>query len=475
MAAFVGRSDETAVAWSQAAAGDLHAIYRILAEHHPGPLDDRNPQFGRWHDAGLRVALEEARQVGTYEGYYFVLRRYIAGFRDNHLNVSPMHNLRTTWPGFVVRWRSNRVVVCEREGDQRSEPPKGARLVNCDGRSPEELMKMAIFSYFGNPDLESSWIEWGPWLLVDLGNPWMNRPRQCTFEADGRQLTCDLTWQPVDIRTIQPKLEQCGFGPPPNLGVRSFNHEGVWISLSTFNPKQSVETEILSEIVAQASQWRNMRVIVFDVRGNRGGNSQWGEFILERLFGREYFQWRVAALHRPEIYDEWRVSEENQLYLRKWLEQLEQNWPVDSNIVKMVRTVADDMGRLQRAGIRLCPYREQLSDNQIGEIPPQSPVTSQIFLLTDGRCGSACLDFADLLFAMSGVRHVGLQTSADSSYGDVRGVTLPSGLARLTFAMKVHRNRPRGHNQPYDPDIAWDGDIADTAGLEQWIGAMSGA
>lgn len=68
---------------------------------------------------------------------------------------------------------------------------------------------------------------------------------------------------------------------------------------------------------------------------------------------------------------------------------------------------------------------------------------------------------------MGGVQHVGLQTGPDSRYGAVRGVTLPSGLTRLIFAMKVHRNRPRGHNQPYDLDIARDGDIADTAGLEQ--------
>ena len=56
-----------------------------------------------------------------------------------------------------------------------------------------------------------------------------------------------------------------------------------------------------------------------------------------------------------------------------------------------------------------------------------NPVQAKIFLLTDGRCSSACLIFADYLLAMPNVIHVGAPTSAvffDQSRQTKTGVTL---------------------------------------------------
>jgi hypothetical protein len=103
------------------------------------------------------------------------------------------------------------------------------------------------------------------------------------------------------------------------------------------------------------------------------------------------------------------------------------------------------------------------------EALPASPVRGRVFLLTDGRCASACLDFADSALAMPGVTHVGLPTSADSVYMEVRSQLLPSGAAKLGVPIKVYRNRPRGHNVPYVPKHRYDGDLGDTAALEAWM------
>ncbi len=104
--------------------------------------------------------------------------------------------------------------------------------------------------------------------------------------------------------------------------------------------------------------------------------------------------------------------------------------------------------------------------------PPTNPVAGRVFLLTDGDCGSACLDFADMVRALPGAQHVGRTTSADSVYMELRSVPLSSGIARLAFATRVYRNRPRGNNQPYVPHHVWRGDIADTAALERWISSL---
>jgi hypothetical protein len=99
---------------------------------------------------------------------------------------------------------------------------------------------------------------------------------------------------------------------------------------------------------------------------------------------------------------------------------------------------------------------------------PAPASSARVFFLTDGRCGSACLDFADVLYLVPGVVHVGLPTYADTQYMEVRPAPLPSGIAVLHLATKVWRNRPRG-NEPYVPKHRFTGDIADTAALEVWI------
>lgn len=97
---------------------------------------------------------------------------------------------------------------------------------------------------------------------------------------------------------------------------------------------------------------------------------------------------------------------------------------------------------------------------------PRNEVTAKVILLTDGHCASACLDFADLLLAMPGVIHIGSVTSGDTSYMEVRDITLPSGVAGLSLATKVYRNRPRGYNEFYTPRYVWEGEMSDTVGLK---------
>ena len=52
---------------------------------------------------------------------------------------------------------------------------------------------------------------------------------------------------------------------------------------------------------------------------------------------------------------------------------------------------------------------------------------------------------------------------------DVRRIELPSKIGYLQIPLKVYRNRLRGHNQPYQPDIVYEGDIKDTPAVEAWL------
>jgi hypothetical protein len=81
----------------------------------------------------------------------------------------------------------------------------------------------------------------------------------------------------------------------------------------------------------------------------------------------------------------------------------------------------------------------------LAEPPAAEPLFhGQIIYLTDNVCVSACLDFSDMVLALPRVTHVGPPTSADTTYMEVRDVTLPSNNGVLNFATKVYRGSSRG-------------------------------
>ena len=98
----------------------------------------------------------------------------------------------------------------------------------------------------------------------------------------------------------------------------------------------------------------------------------------------------------------------------------------------------------------------------------ESPFPAKVYVLSNGSCGSSCLNFADTVLMVPGVKLIGAATSADGVYMDVRSVDLPSGLGSVTFAQKVERGGGRAELEYYDADIAYDGAWSDAA-VRKWV------
>jgi hypothetical protein len=77
--------------------------------------------------------------------------------------------------------------------------------------------------------------------------------------------------------------------------------------------------------------------------------------------------------------------------------------------------------------------------------------------------------FADLVFELGEVVHVGQPTNADTLYTGVRKQKLESKHASLTLPTEVFRRRKRGSNQTYVPRHVFRGEMSDTYEPERWI------
>jgi hypothetical protein len=464
-------------AWSEVAVDDLHFIRAVLRENHPGPADTLNPWFRDWYERGFHEALGLAERAMDYPGYYFAIQYYMHGFQDGHLgalgeDLLDNSHLEFRWPGFVVEYHDGEFRIAE---SRERELPVGATLIACDERSPETLGRTLLQTYHGVWSVPGARSDLAPLLFVDAGNPFVEPLERCFWRIGSEPIEVDLAWRTVDVATLRTSVQEARRQVSPRFGVRPFGDgAGYWISLPSFalgsEDVRSGMDSVRAVLKREGTSIRLADVLVIDVRGNGGGSSSLGEEIVEELWGSP----ALEAARPRGAYAEWRVSASNARFLRGVnLARLEERYGASDPDVRAYREFVEAMEvAVDRGEI----FYSTGQDQAVTVTPPEASgdatprrMEARVFFLTDHACFSACLDFADIMRRIPGVLHIGLETRADAVYIDNRAERLPSGLGLFGFSMKVYRNRARGHNESYVPELTWSGDIADDRALESWV------
>lgn len=456
--------------WPAITAADARAFHDELQHSHPGPIDTANPGFQALLDRGLERALERSRSVRDYAGYVWAMREYGATFNDGHVGVTLPNGqtMPARWPGFMTRYANGQYFVSSRTEAQHV-PLIGARLVSCDGVPATELAQRRVASIRGSWDLEATRTSMGWRLLIDQGDQFAPAPRRCRFESEGRTRSYTLNWAPIEEAELARHRATSQQRFNGGFGVRRFGAEqNWWVWMANFDSTGGSDNarqlaEIVRQLEAAGPELRNARLVVLDVRGNTGGSSTWSQLIANAIWGEE----QVNPRDPPGGFVEWRVSEANIAYIAS----LRERWANDPNVPQASRTWGDTayagLTGARDAGQAL--WRQGESRPMPAPLPP--PTGPRVIIVADTVCASACLDALDIWRAM-GATQVGVVTGADTVYMEVRRAELPSGLMFGIVPMKVYRERPRGHNEPYQPHVRYDGDMSDTAALEAWISAL---
>lgn len=219
------------------------------------------------------------------------------------------------------------------------------------------------------------------------------------------------------------------------------NNMAYWISLPSFD-LNSEEQKDFNTLIEKISKIRFAKNIVFDLRGNSGGNSAYGYRLIQSLFGEDYTQ-QKKCLHDQKVFIDWRASEGNLEHILSLIKQ----YPKDGWLNKIKIGIKDSLKNNKKY------YREFLHCNyEIKNSPPQT--TAKVIVIIDFNNVSAALDFIDdLKMVTDDITLVGEKTKSDRLYMEVRTVVLPSKRGNLNFPIKVYRNRPRLDGQAYMPDI----------------------
>lgn len=422
-------------------------------------LPDR-ADWAQQEAAAEGVAQRSAPLVNDPAGYRAALEAYLGAFADPHLKVTLYFGPATyRWPGFLVRFRSGayRVVLT-----QTTEVKVGDAVIACDERPVDDLVAEVAAPSGLAPTLAAVKIDAAVHLLLDDGSPLRARPKRC--QIGGRSVSLD--WKPIVAARLA--VISAPFQPlrDDDVRIEPLGRDGAWVRLGSFFVTDAALGRRFHAVIDAAPRLRGKRIVVLDVRGNRGGDYNWFMVFLRAFYGAAYadhfararleispaFVTRALVDHPPINPADFTTDPAAE----------PADPEVDATFTELHAVTAPGGERLWAL-----PSAESRAARRGGATP--SPVRAKVYVLTDAGCASACLAFVDEVRRIPGVVQIGGETFVDRRSGTPVPERLPSGSGTLSVPNMVRLGRARGENVPWRPDIPFDGDIADTAAVKRWV------
>lgn len=461
--------------WTKMAQSDLQITRDTITENTP-QAQEVNSFYEKWLNNGFNQAWEKAKTIDSYPGYISVMQYYLSGFYDFHTNVIPLLkiiNPSEKWPGFIVGVRNDKIVVTYSDniGKKSNLPPIDAQLLGCDGKSVQQLIVSNILPFnLANARYPSTWQAHTPQLFIWQQNPFIQQQQICTFLVNKREQAYLLQWQVIvdpsplslGVENFQQKLAESTFGQTPLFGITNFGVGAVWISIPIFAggviTQGTTTTKLLTHIAAQMKKYKTRNLIVFDLRGNTGGDPQYARQVIVSLYGENFL--RYLSDHFP-----WNSPEK----IKFVATETNLQYMIQSNSPAMM---VAGMRAAIATGKKTFIYCQQILEP--GAISKTNPVKAKVVLLTDGRCASECANFVMTMKSIPGVIHVGQPTAAltSSTWNAVK--VFPDNVAAIIYPIGEILSPKINNGVPLFPEYYYRGYIGDTNALKKLIWHLYG-
>ncbi|HWW71077.1 MAG TPA: hypothetical protein VN089_14135, partial [Duganella sp.] len=273
--------------WSALAQADMKfAIDKVRSGHAgsvSGQIDVTAPL-----ESGARAGMLEAAGAKTEQDYNRALVRFINGFGDPHTGIQ-LKLATKAWTGIVLDHIDGKFrVVWSEPNWPQALPPLGATVQSCDGVWIGTYLKSNV-APFSNHSLEyaTTLSELARVSMFDTGLGWT--PKQCTFaQADGARLY-DLPLRAVADGIGESRLDAVRKSYKAKarpVGLQRLAADKHWVGMPNFNG--GISGDAYTALYPQLAALKNTGWIIFDLRGNGGGDSSWGNRALQALYGEAY-------------------------------------------------------------------------------------------------------------------------------------------------------------------------------------------
>ncbi|WP_417231522.1 hypothetical protein [Brevundimonas sp.] len=459
---------------------DLTAAHDALRDNHPAAvLPGPASQFFRdWLDAGLADSLAKAAQVNSGDAHAYLMRYYGAGFRDSNIDITPTFEglgpyFVTGWPGFTTGWRNGAYEVTYVQPGLRGAPPIGAVLVECQGKTAEEMAMVRLDRWEGDLTTEAGRVRSAPYLLWNRNNQWTGGvPGSCKFKNGRRSRDYDLRPQPIEPGTIEAAYRATVYMPGATpLAVEQVNGR-PWVHVHSFADSAGWDA-FNAQIEGDIASLHGPQGFVLDLRGASGQSyrsTTRGYGLANRIWTPEFTVSRQPAA--GEI--TYRATAGN----RQWFVETLARMEADPRFVQESAPVIEETRAI------IAAFDAALEANQplftlagrpaVQDTGAPNPVQGQVVVLVDSGCSGGCLDTLDLLTRLPNVRLAGATTATDSIFIERTDVRLPSNYSDLSYGHKAWTSRQRPSHQPFKPaeGLTFTGNPADEAAVRTWVGTL---
>jgi len=429
----------------------VEAGYRLFRENHPGWYDKTNSGFRVQLRRALDLGLKAAQAAKSERGYEDALGTFSAILSDGHARLIGIDSEPTgveRWPGFTSAWRGQQLLVAD--AGPSSPAPVGAEITACDGRPIHEFIIKRLASRGMRASEAGQWWSKAPRALIDSSDAAGAPPRDCVFRIGSRSMRRALHWSPAPA-DMPERLKRASDGELTPIGLRKPRPGLFLIGLPDFEPDEAGRAayrQLFAQLKARRADLRHARAVIIDLRHNDGGSDDWSLETARALWGRGPVEEKIAALQKPvQIW--WRASTGNIAYVKQLELRLRDEGRIET--AEQIGRAAQAMEAARQAGH---PFAlDPKDDSQAPRSEVQSDFSTPVYVITPGRCASACLDAVDTFTQFRNTTLIGAPTSADSEYLEIRTEPLPSGHGIAIIPTKAWMHRSRKGGQIYKPDV----------------------
>lgn len=454
---------------------DVEAIDAWVRGAYAGAVDPDDRAFGPVWQAAVTLARERAATVRDADGGRFVLRALVHAARDGHVILRERAPpAAASWAGLALERRGTRYLArrpADAPADVDTRIADGAVLLGCDGQPADAVLAARLDLFETDWRIQANRSRHASRLFLDTGNPYVARPQRCRFEAADGVHEIALTWTPVDrtawaaaVRPFERIKRQAD-----RIALDHGADRSAWITLGNLHDYRALSA-LTAQVARERSRIEAAPYLVFDLRGNGGGDSSLADALARALWGAE----SSIALPEPARPKRWRASPLTLEAVAQVRAEVAALADPNPGLLRMADGLLDVLGAAIDAGIDLVvdPDAQRLPERPPSAQPARrAPASRQpVYVLTDGGCFSSCI-IATYLLKRQGARQAGDPTGVHTIYGEVWfSRRLPNLDADLIVPLAINTNPPdQLGGDP--PELPWTGAAEDEAGLRAMIAA----
>lgn len=449
--------------WADTARRDLQFAADTIAARHAGVVDPQ-PSVTEPLAAGLRLGLLDAATVRGEQDYLRLMARFFAGFGDPHTAVNLRNKVRG-WTGIVLDQVDGHYRVTWSEpGWPTPLPPVGALARTCDGVYAGTYLQLKVAPYLAHggeySDTPSSLARQA---MFDSGLGWT--PAQCVFALpDGSLRRFVLPLRSVPDEVGQERLDAVGQyrkASAKPVGVTVLAPGRYWVGMPDFNGARSGPA--FEAVYTRLAATPDAAWVVFDLRGNGGGDSSWGTRALSALYGEAYAKQLTDAdrLQKFVVADDTTVAFYEKIVASPAYAFMKTSMSGELAKVRAAIQAGAKMalvsGPAEAAALEPAPART---------VPrPRGP---RLAAVIDRNCFSSCMAFLLRLKATGDAVVLGESTIGYSPFGEISRFDLPSGRGVFYVPSALYKGT-QAMREPFVPDHVFDGSMSDHDKLGAWV------